>query len=57
MCLINQKIIKKNFLIIFKKIQFNNNKQMNKFKQILKLHKLIVVIFKILFRYQLKNIL
>ena len=57
MCLIKKKMIKKNFLIVFKKIQFNNNKQMNKFKQTLKLHKLIVAIFKILFHCQIKNIL
>ena len=39
----NLVIIKKNFLIVFKKIPFNNNKQMNKLKQIPKHHKLIVV--------------
>ena len=40
----NLVIIKKNFLIVFKKIPFNNNKQMNKLKQIPKHNKLIVVI-------------
>ena len=39
----NLVIIKKNFLIVFKKIPFNNNKQMNKLKQIQKHNKLIVV--------------